>query len=69
MLTVPVPQLLPPVLVGGLGIALTTTFVVAVALHPELITVTVYTPTFAVWAFVIVGFCKVELKLLGPDHE
>ena len=42
MLTVPVPQRLPPALVGELGIEFMITFAVAVAVQPSpLITVTV----------------------------
>ncbi len=67
---VPVPQILVPALVGAEGIAFTTTAAVAVELHPAAdVTVTVYVPALAACALLIVGFCEVEAKLLGPAHE
>ena len=54
----------------AVGNALTTTVVVAVAAQPAAeVTVTVYVPALAACALLIVGFCKVEEKLLGPAHE
>ena len=55
--------------VGVEGAALTTTVVVpAVLVHPFNVTVTLYIPAAAKVTPAIVGFCKVELKLLGPVH-
>ena len=54
----------------AVGIAFTTTVAVAVELHPAAdVTVTVYVPALAACALLIVGFCKLEEKLLGPAHE
>lgn len=48
----------------------TTTVVLAVAVQPPAsVTVTVYVPAMAFVAPAMVGFCSVELKLLGPLHE
>ena len=49
------------------GKAFTVALVVAMDVHPEaLVTVTVYTPLIATVAFVLLGFCCVELKEPGP---
>ena len=47
----------------------TKTLVVAVAVQPETVTVTVYTPDIAVMAPAKTGFCKAEVKPDGPLHE
>ncbi len=52
------------------GKAFTTTVAVAVELHPAAdVTVSVYVPALTACALLIVGFCEVEEKLLGPAHE
>ena len=54
----------------AVGNALTTTVVVAVAVHPPTnVTVSVYVPALTACTLLIVGFCEVEEKLLGPAHE
>jgi hypothetical protein len=58
-------ELLPALAVGAL---LTVTVTDDVAVQP-LFTITVYDPLIAVVEFVIVGFCKVEVKLFGPVQE
>jgi len=56
--------------VGVAGIALTVATVVPAAdVQPATVTVTEYVPVAAVVAPTIVGFCKVELKALGPVQE
>ena len=35
-------------------------------MQPKLLTVNVYTPAFVLDTFVIVGLCKVDVKLFGP---
>ena len=53
--------------VGAVGIALTVAVVVpAVLVHPLTVAVTLYNPVAAVVALAIVGFCKVDVKPLGP---
>ena len=53
--------------VGAVGIALTVAVVVpAVLVHPLTVAMTLYSPVAAVVALAIVGFCKVDVKLLGP---
>ena len=53
--------------VGVAGIALTTTNVVPAKLvHPPTAIVTEYVPAIAVVEPVLVGFCKVDEKALGP---
>ena len=53
--------------VGGDGTALTTTMVVAEDdVQPFTVTVTLYVPDAAVVAFVIVGFCSVDVNPFGP---
>lgn len=53
--------------VGVPGGAETITLTVPGALgHPLTVTTKVYVPEFAVVAFVIVGFCVVDVKPLGP---
>lgn len=49
------------------GRAFTTTVVVPAALvHPLTVTVTLYIPASARTTATVLGFCKKELKLLGP---
>ena len=60
-----VPALLEAV---ATGVWLTMTVVVAVPEHPSLVTVNVYVPLAAVVTLAMVGFCKAEVKLLGPTH-
>ena len=38
-------------------------------LHPPEEANTLYVPAATVWIFVIVGFCKVEVKAAGPFQE
>ncbi len=55
--------------VGVAGRALTTTVVVpATLVQPATVMVTLYVPEAAVVTLAIVGFWRVELKLLGPVH-
>ena len=59
----------PALMVGVEGIALTVADVVAALLvHPFTVTVTLYVPVAAVVAFVMLGFCNDDVKLLGPVH-
>jgi hypothetical protein len=53
----------------GTGKGFTVTLVVAVAVHPNAVTVTVYTPPMAVVEDAIVGFCVVDVNALGPLQE
>lgn len=60
-------ELLPTV--GVAGTAFTTTVVVPAKLtHPPTVTVTLYVPAIASVEAGRVGFCKVEVKVLGPVH-
>jgi hypothetical protein len=53
--------------VGVAGTLLTTTVVDPAALeHPPTVTITLYVPAFTNATLAIVGFCSVEVKLLGP---
>lgn len=53
--------------VGVAGARLTTTEVVpATLVHPLTVTVTEYVPAINAVAFGMVGFCKGDVKLLGP---
>jgi hypothetical protein len=53
--------------VGVAGIGLTTTLVVPAAeMQPITVMVTEYVPASAVAAFERVGFCRDEVKPLGP---
>jgi hypothetical protein len=55
---------------GWLGTAFTVTFVVAGTLvQPLCVTVSVYVPLAETVADVMVGFCDVDVKPLGPLHE
>jgi hypothetical protein len=57
----------PLALIVATGSAFTVTIVVPVAdVHPLTVAVTLYVPEAAVVALAIVGFCKVEVKPLGP---
>jgi hypothetical protein len=59
--------LLPPV--GADGIEFTVTEVVPTGpTQPATVAVTEYVPDATVVADPIVGFCEVEVKLLGPVH-
>ena len=63
------PEHIGPLLlaVGVAGIGLTVAEVEPAAdVQPLDVTVRLYVPVAAVVAFDIVGFCKEELKLLGP---
>jgi hypothetical protein len=51
------------------GEGLMVTVVLAVPIHPPRFTVTVYVPAFAAVALGMVGFCREEVKPLGPVHE
>lgn len=63
----PIQTLCEPVMVGS---ALIVTDVVALIVHPlPSVTVTVYVPVAPVEALGIVGFCWLDVKLFGPDHE
>ena len=68
---VPPTQYGPPLLTKGVdGAALTTTFVVPAAeVQPPTVTVTEYVPPNAVDVIARVGFCREEVKPLGPVHE
>lgn len=56
-------------IIGGAGIEFTVTDVVPAApAHPFTVAVTEYVPELVKPAFVIVGFCKAEVKPLGPVH-
>ncbi len=56
--------------VGVAGLALTVTDVVpASEVQPLTVAVTEYVPAFAVVAFEMVGFCRLEVKAFGPVHE
>ena len=61
--------LLPPA-AGDNGVWFTTTVVVlaAVPVQPFTVMLTLYVPASADVAFVIVGFCVADVKLLGPVH-
>ena len=53
----------------AVGRGFTVAVVLAATEHPFApVTVTLYDPEFAPVAFAIVGFCCVEIKLLGPDQ-
>jgi len=56
------------VIVGGAGIAFTVANVIPDAglIHPPTVTITLYEPVAATGAAGIEGFCKAEVKLLGP---
>ena len=55
---------------GVAGTVLTTTFVVPAAeVQPLTVTVTEYVPPNAVEVIARVGFCREEVKPLGPVHE
>ena len=55
--------------VGDAGFANTLTLVVpAGPVHPAMVAVTEYIPVASVLALVILGFCKEEVKLFGPDQ-
>jgi hypothetical protein len=55
--------------VGVAGVGLITTLTVPAAeVQPFIFAVTEYVPDAAVVTPVIVGFCVVLVKLLGPDH-
>jgi hypothetical protein len=57
-------------LIEAVGAGLTTTEVVAVAVHPPVpVTVIVYDPEAAAVALEIDGFCDELEKPLGPLHE
>ena len=57
------------VMAGTAGFALTTTLVVPAAdWQPFSVTMTEYVPPFAVVAFAIDGFCRVDVKPSGPVH-
>ena len=58
-------------LVVGNVIEFTTAVTLIVDVHPlAAVTVQVYVPAIAVVALVdTVGFCEVDEKLEGPDHE
>ena len=51
------------------GVGFTVTEVVAVAVQPPTLTVTVYTPPIATVAPGLVGFCTAEEYPPGPLHE
>ena len=53
----------------GTGRGFTVTLVVAVAVQPVRVTVTVYTPLIAVVEPAIVGVALVEVNAFGPLHE
>ena len=53
----------------GTGRGFTTTLVVAVAVQPFNVTVTVYAPLIVVVEFPVVGFWLVDVNPPGPDHE
>ena len=58
------------VAVGARGVGFTVTEVVPAALpQPVLVTLNEYVPEPEVVTAAIVGFCEVEVKLLGPVHE
>ena len=58
------------VAVGVVGIAFTTTAVVPAKLvHPATVLVTEYVPAEANAEEAIVGFCKADVKVLGPVQE
>ena len=60
----------PPLIVGVVGMALTTTFVLPAAEVQALrVTVTEYAPASAAVALVRVGFCRFDVKPFGPVHE
>jgi len=63
---VPLPQREPFVTEVILGEAFTTTVVATDVVHPGAFTVTLYIPALAAATFVIVGFCKLLVKLDGP---
>ena len=52
--------------VRAAGVSFTVTDTVPVVLQPPAVAVTVYVPPAAVVVLVMVGFCRPELKLLGP---
>jgi hypothetical protein len=52
------------------GSAFTTPVTLNCEVQPlDDVTVTVYTPAFAAVTLAIVGFCRADVKLFGPDHE
>jgi hypothetical protein len=53
----------------GTGNGFTVTFVVAVAVQPATVTVTVYAPLMAAVEAPIVGVADVEVKPNGPLQE
>ena len=56
-----------PDAVGAAGVGFTVTATVPIAeVHPFAVMVTLYVPDIATVAFVMVGFCIDEAKLLGP---
>jgi hypothetical protein len=57
----------PALLADVVGVR-TFTLTVPVLVHPSEVTVTVYTPMFAVDELATVGFCKPEVNPPGPLH-
>ena len=53
---------------GGVGFTITEVVPSDTLGQPDTVTRTLYTPAIAKVAFGIVGFCKVEVKPLGPVH-
>ena len=53
----------------AVGSPFTVTVVVAEAEQDPFETITVYNPLAAVVTLLMTGFCKVDVKKLGPDHE
>ena len=54
---------------AGVGRPSTVTVATAELVQPNaLVPVTVYWPDILNWAFAMVGFCKLLLYALGPDH-
>jgi hypothetical protein len=51
------------------GFVFTITFAVVLAVQPlAFVTVTEYVPAIATVELAIVGFCKVDVKVFGPDQ-